>query len=549
MNPRTWMDNPVFHRECTLLRRGKLPIFLFIGGPIVLGLIYFFHYTTFTLGSLFDPSQTYHGRKIFGMLSSVLFWGLLLFVPAIVGVSINKDQQAGALSALRMSRLSTWQILLGKCSAFATFFVLFYSVFTPILSLCLLLGGVSISECFGMFFLTLATALQCSLFAVASGLLFKRSQSVMIGGFLFSLIYLLGIPLGLDLLQTLADYLQLPSALEKWIDILGSWIQHWEHYLFPMAAIQQVFAPGAMPSVNFLSLQFPFWIVSLGTIGVTSLLTLVLAEFLLRMELWLRPKRTSGIRFSKGILQNYHVDHLLDESHNPFLNWEWRRHPVVQRKRWYLWGGGILGIGIVSLFQYLFQTQNEDFFLTLGYMYLGFTYLWCMLIPIFYCSQTIVKEKEMGTFDSLLLTLLQPKQIIESKIKCCYIYVLPVLAIAALICFLGHFVPHEFQPFIGIAQFTFVWLGFQCVRVLYYGMLATYFSFLCQSTLKALIYTLIASVLISILTGLFQTIFMCCGGAVLSFGLMGVFPSEDIFHGWLGTLVGFYLWLLKRICG
>ena len=130
-----WIDNPIFRREIRVLTRGWTPLAVFLAGPIILAGVFFSYFFTLYLRHKFDPNFAVDGRGIFTLLSLVLFWAMMLSVPALAGSSINKDRQTVTLSALRLSGLSPWEILYGKTGAFAVFYSLLYLISVPITAL------------------------------------------------------------------------------------------------------------------------------------------------------------------------------------------------------------------------------------------------------------------------------------------------------------------------------------------------------------------------------------------------------------------------------
>jgi len=504
-----------------ILRRGKIPAILFMGGPMLMGLFFIVYYLFFTFQAVIDPFSSRSGRELFGRLSLSLFWGLMLFVPALVGASISKDRRAGTLSTLRLTHLSAWRILLGKLSAFAAFYSLVFLATTPIVGLTFLVGGVSVSEFLGLFFLTLATAIQCSILSLIAGLLFKRSATAMVGGFVLALVYLLMLPNLAELLGWIVYYLR-QVVPWPWLEAFRGWVRgkaQWINtYVFPTRAIGKVFAPGAMPTVAAGPFELPFWMLTVAGVGITSALSLALAAYLMRIELWLRPRRALIFRFSRGMGKLYCAENLLDERKNPFLKWEMERHPVWRHRRKVTAAGAGVGLLFFALFVFLLPTSHfEALFLSFGWYFEKMIRVLIMLIPIFYCSQTVVREREMGTYDALVLTLLQPKQIIESKLKSCLLYISPLLGITAVVCLLSHFTFPNYSPFpggVGMVQMNFVWLAFQVVRCLYFAMLGIFFSLYCRTTLHALAFTVGAEILLMIPYGVLQLVFGCCGNAV-----------------------------------
>lgn len=541
------IDNPVVRREARVLQRGKIPAVLIIGGPVLTGLLFIVYHSFLILQSTLDPARAQSGRALFSVLSLTLFWGLMLFVPALVGASINKDRRAGTLSTLRMTHLNAWQILLGKLVAFCAFYSLVFLVTTPIVGMTFLLGGVSVSEFIGVFFLTLAAALQCSVLSLMAGLLFRRSATALLGGALLALVYILLLPNLPGLLQHLCNsllkYFPAWEFLKSFQDSMTA-LQDLVPYVFPSAALGKVFAPGSMPTVALGLLQAPFWMVTMAGAAGTSLLTLALTAYLMRKELWLRPARGLGFRLARGKGKSYRAENLLDERRNPFLAWEMERHPVWRHRRKVAAGVGLLGYGLFMLFVFLMPMENfEMLFRGSGWLFLKLVSAYVMFIPIIYCSQTVVREKEMGTYDALVLTLLQPKQILVSKLKSCFLYVAPVLALAAVVCLLGHFTYRQMEFPFGLEEMNFVWLAFQVVRCIYYAMLGIFFSLYCRTTLQALAFTAGAEILLTLPYAFITYIFGCCGlGASMAFLDLPMFHSD----GWGMQIVLVYAMALIR---
>jgi hypothetical protein len=127
-----WIDNPVFRRETRLLTRGKLPALLFIGGPTLAAFILFFRYSVVSLAYGNQSGLAITGRGDFVSLASILFWILILIVPALAGGTIHKDRSSGTLTSIRLTPMSAWSILGGKCLALGAFVGLVFLTLLPI---------------------------------------------------------------------------------------------------------------------------------------------------------------------------------------------------------------------------------------------------------------------------------------------------------------------------------------------------------------------------------------------------------------------------------
>ncbi len=530
-----WIDNPVYHRETALFQRGKTQVLLFIGGPLVLGGVFILHYMFSRLQELQQPITLMDSRPLFELQVVMLFWGLVFLAPALVGNSVHKDVRSGTLSFLRMTRMNAWEILAGKCLAYTTFYSMIFLTILPVLGMAFLVGGVSPSELLGAFFIILVAAVQCSLFAMITGLLIRRSATALAAGMALTLLYVLLPPFLSDLLDSLVYFLKASGFQwtfgEVFTKNLSMELYTNGHLVFPSLAVAQILSTGAVPTVFLGSLPLPFWTITVGTGIMTSTLSMMLAAFLMRQEWWLRRSMRTVARRGKRVLERFSSKNLLDERKNPFLDWELKKHIIV-RSRYLVWGLCVAATLLISLF---FSFADAAAFRAFATLWLGVTALLVMLIPIFYASQTVVKEKEQGTYDSLILTMLQPKQVIASKIKAGLLYVLPLLGVSAVVVFYCHALP-DFKDMQNFAvQTNFIWWTYQFLRCVYYTILGTFFSLYCKTSLRALTYTIGADVLLTIPYLFFMGVFACCGGGIFfHFTSSRGFPSSPIVS--MGTI-------------
>jgi ABC-type transport system involved in multi-copper enzyme maturation permease subunit len=540
-----WIDNPVFRRETRILTRGKIPALLFMGGPALAAFILFIRYSAVSLAYRNQSGLAVTGREVFISLASILFWILILVVPALAGGAIHKDRSSGTLTSIRLTPLSAWSILGGKCLALGAFVGLVYLALLPILGLAFLIGGVSPSEFFGVLSVTLVCSVQCALFSVLTGLAIRRPTAAMVWGFLLTLFYLALLPWVADLLAHILDLLRSQTGaagLERWAGGLRWFSEHLGAYFFPVRAIGAMLSPGTIPQASLFGMQIPFWMGTVLGVSTTSLLSLAGAVWLLRSETWMRPANKGVRRSARGTARAFNEKNLLDERRNPFLDWEMKRHPARLYKGWVIAFTSAACLGVVALYLYALP---ELYYIT-GIVALKIVSALTMLIPIFYCSQSIVREKEMETYDSLVLTLVEPRQIIESKIKSCFYFVMPLLTIAAIFCFFRHFIIDTplYTPFRG--GMNFIWLALQGLRCIYYAMLGAYCSLYCRSSLHALAAAFGLELLLSIPYALIFFFFTCFGGMMLAGILEPLFDQYLFFSGSLiaeyavAALMGLY---------
>lgn len=494
-----WIDNPVFQREIRQMLRGKAVIGLLVGCPILLAgaffLLYSAHYFPAAFGGSSTPS---FGREMFAILSFGLFALVMLLVPALVGTSVNKDRECGAWIQLELTPLGMWRTLFGKVGAFALLYSLVLLINLPILGLTVLAGGVSPQELVGLFLITLVTGIQCTMFSLIAGMVFRTNLTTMIIGFLLTLMYLLFLPGLPSALAFLANYLASGEgrAVVTYAQSVKDFLEEWKPYFLPAAAIQEVLSPGVMRTVWVGPLRLPIWLLSVLGIALTSSLSFLLAVWLGRLRLWTAPRRLISLkRWGQRKIQ-FSANNLLPDGRNALLSWEIRHHFVYKHRKIITFLVAVFCV--FFLMYYIFVAQQQPQIFTFLIPYLLIVWTWCAIVPLFYCAQSVAKEKERGTYDSLILTLVEPRQIIEAKVKGSMLLVLPILLPAALVYFFAHFAPpiNSSLGFFSIDYPNFVGLAYQILRSLYYSMLGIVFSLYCRSTSRALLLAVLVDLLL-----------------------------------------------------
>ncbi|MEW6237900.1 MAG: ABC transporter permease subunit [Candidatus Omnitrophota bacterium] len=166
-----WQTNPVVFRE--LIRHLRSPrafrsLFLVLS---ITGLIFCFNYYVGMRSWTIDHRD---GRTIFFPLIYILcLFGFPL--SALASAGIVHEREADTLDLLLTSPLRRLSILWGKCAANLVYALLFAAAILPFLSICFLIGGISINDMaqcfsaiFGFYVLAVMMGVFVSLFSVST---------------------------------------------------------------------------------------------------------------------------------------------------------------------------------------------------------------------------------------------------------------------------------------------------------------------------------------------------------------------------------------------
>jgi hypothetical protein len=147
-------------------------------------------------------------------------------------------------------------------------------------------------------------------------------------------------------------------------------------------------SPGTIPQASLSGCRFPSGWNGAGR-RATSLLSL--RRGLDASERNLDAPGDKGARRNgHGTARAFDEKNLLDERRNPFLDWEMKRHPARLYRGWMIAFTTAACLGVVALYLYALP----ELYYVAGIVALKIVSVLIMLIPIFYCSQCIVREKE-----------------------------------------------------------------------------------------------------------------------------------------------------------
>lgn len=165
--------NPIFGRELmTLLRSNKafalLGVYLLVSVGVLL------------LAWPRDASQVLlQGQvsreifRLFGLGQTLL---LAIIVPATLGPSMTTEKERETLDLLLTTPLSGNQILLGKLGSGLTYFVLLVLVSMPVMLMCFVIGGISVTDVVGLYLFLFLQMIVYGLVSLDCSVYFHRTH-------------------------------------------------------------------------------------------------------------------------------------------------------------------------------------------------------------------------------------------------------------------------------------------------------------------------------------------------------------------------------------
>jgi ABC-type transport system involved in multi-copper enzyme maturation permease subunit len=167
-------ENPIVTKELGEIFRTRRAEILF---AIFLGLLALTVYAAWPRGDLLLANIDLVARRLVTVVGTTLLALVCLLAPSFSAVAITGEKERRCFEPLVTSGLPGGGILLGKLIASMLFLAILIVSATPMLSLCLLLGGVSPGELVGMFLLLLEAALAFTLLGLVASCIFERNNA------------------------------------------------------------------------------------------------------------------------------------------------------------------------------------------------------------------------------------------------------------------------------------------------------------------------------------------------------------------------------------
>ena len=369
----------------------------------------------------FDGGASAVGRQLFMALAhaNILSWLLLSVASAATGIA--RERERGLLESLQLSRMSAPGQIRARFFANVLLLSLLQLVLLPVYGVAMMMGGVSLPEVAGAIYLATCSAI----IGTSIGLWFSarshRPTNALFGS-LGTIALLSG---GLFYWMQGTIWGSMYSGGTNW-DTLAPVLLH------PSGLFWALTDP--MPRWNWTA---PEMVAMTGALwALASLLLLILAarnvnrslpvaawrngsvwvEKLKRKQAAAPPKSVRAQRTNDALLADIPLDRFVKFS-DPLLSREVKARFRLRRAGFWLSivrGGLFLGAATAWLFEvfWLFDPPSRDLMAPSGLLMLLYGGTFCLAVL---AATSWTRERESGTWESLKLSLLTPRQILRAK--------------------------------------------------------------------------------------------------------------------------------------
>lgn len=185
--------NPVYQKELKTSVRGMRTAVILLGYNGILALFGLFaFYVTFEYDSRFGGTVDYASiLRIYAIITAAEF-GLVLFtVPALTAASISGEREKQTLEILLTTRLTPFQIILGKLASSISMIILLALSSLPVLAIVFTIGGVTLRDFMFFMLLIVVTAVFAGSIGMFFSTLFKKTTSATVST--YGVLLILGI--------------------------------------------------------------------------------------------------------------------------------------------------------------------------------------------------------------------------------------------------------------------------------------------------------------------------------------------------------------------
>lgn len=446
-----WPRNPIFNREVlTLLRSRKafvlLAIYLVLSVSVVLAP------WPREASSLIVQGEI--SREIFSLFAQSQTLLLALLIPATLGSAMTVEKEGETIDLLLTTPITGDQILIGKLLSGMFYFVLLAVVSVPILMLCFVIGGLSATDVIGLYVVYMAQVLLFGLTSLCCSISFHRTHTAVIVAYII---------VGIEAVAVAAAY-------GSGIGFLGSgrfflMLTLWGGAIASMywAARQRVRDP-------YVRVQK-----SLDEEDPRKIVGLVLRRDVFP-DKWIVPsRRTDLLPDGTNIVLEKELQSGIYGSGSRFVRW------VIQL--------GVV-VSLLGVFWTIYEAMDVDnmsYYANLDrhpeYAFLCFIVAFVMTLAPALAARAFTNEKEEGTLEGLMLTLLPRREIVMGKFMA---VMRVVVALTALNCVLFTIIvtlgTFNFGQFIILGMLVLATAGFSTAV----GLTMSLF---CRSTLAAMVGT------------------------------------------------------------
>jgi len=439
------IENPVLRRELlTALRSNKAFvlhfIFLFVLTVVV--------YLAWPLDVIATRSE--RARQLFSIFGQGQLVLLSVLAPAFSASALALEKEKRTIDLLLTSPIRPHTILLGKYLNSVLYLFLLVLSTAPMVSVCVWLPGMAIFEAAGLYVLLMSVAACFGMIGLTCSTFFHRTQASL------SITYLVVLPLAMVLLV-------FANVFDQFF-VLS--VSIWPSGLLLAATL-------VMYQACLKRLREPFDPVfkAAEEEDISTQTGLVLVRD----------------RFPDNLLAPARNDEPLPDGGNPVFQKEMRCE---------IFGRGTLFLRlIIQISMFMSVVFLTFLYLKKEYIFVDYLVVFSMLVAPAFASNAFTQERERGTMDLLLTTLVTPAQVITAKLlSCCRlsIFLTGLVGITLLFYLLvggpaTDGVQH--QGFVWRVAFLAVYLLILGVTILFETALGMFCSLICRSTLQSMILT------------------------------------------------------------
>lgn len=221
--------NPVYQKELKTSVRSIRTAVILMGYNGILALFGLFaFYVTFEYDSRYGGSVDYASiLQIYAIITAVEFALVLFIVPALTAASISGEREKQTLEILLTTRLTPWQIIIGKLASSISIMILLAFSSLPVLAIVFTIGGVTLRDFMFFMLLIIVTAVFAGSIGMFFSTLFKKTTAATVSTYGSLLVIGIGTPAILWGIRILMDIrlhrLPVEDMLYQTPDV-GNWL-------------------------------------------------------------------------------------------------------------------------------------------------------------------------------------------------------------------------------------------------------------------------------------------------------------------------------------
>ncbi len=171
--------NPVYKRELKqTARMYRTPVLIFCYNVFLALFGLFSFYITFGKGNEYYNKLHYEDiLTIYGIITGIEFILFLLLVPALTAGSISGEREKQTLDILLTTRLTPFQIILGKLLSSISIMILLAVSSLPIIALCFSIGGITLLDLAKFLLFLIITAIYLGSISIFFSTYCKRTTA------------------------------------------------------------------------------------------------------------------------------------------------------------------------------------------------------------------------------------------------------------------------------------------------------------------------------------------------------------------------------------